>query len=721
MHITSTAMHHVKDRYLNRWHCLLCFSFCLNDQFYISLSHLYVLCQKTVLSLRDPGVKNGRDSLMLAMLEKRCYTDSSANDIKMQGGKLIPFLTSGNPRRENSPAGSTLEDKERRAGVGGYLLYDIYQTNNLRSKGLAKARFPGAREKFVQLPKRDAQIEKLKSGKEYDVLVIGGGASGTGAALDATTRGLKTALVERDDFAAGTSSRSTKLIHGGVRYLQKAVMQLDKGALSLVFEALHERQLFLDAAPHLTHPLPIMTPCYNYWEIPYYWVGLKLYDLLAGSQNIGWSHFLSQRESGRQFPMLAQEGLKGSVVYFDGQMDDARMNVSLALTAAAKGADVANHVEVTALLKGADGKVNGAKVRDTQTGDEWNVAAKVVINATGPFSDSIRKMDDPEVQNIILPSSGVHVMLPNYYSPNTTGLIVPKTADGRVVFMLPWQGYTIAGTTDSSVEITHNPKPHDDEVEFILEALSDYLSVQVRRQDVQAAWSGIRPLAKDPKATSTASASRDHVIDTSDSGLVTIAGGKWTTYRRMAQDVVDKAVEVGGLKDKAGPCLTKKIPMIGGEKWEPAFFTVITQNYRRQKTTRDGQVVSAKFPSDVAQHLSHSYGTRSLRVAQLAQQKYGDRLANNYPYIEAEVVYACQEEYAVNARDLISRRLRLAFLDSEVGKRVAPRVVKLMGDTLKWDEERRASELKEVLEYLEIFNAVPEVKGNVTEGRIIQE
>jgi len=625
---------------------------------------------------------------------------------KMLGGRLSRYLK----------AATALA-----AGTGAYLMYDIYATSQLRNKGLAKARFPGAREKFVELPKREQQIETLKSGKEYDVLVIGGGATGTGAALDAVTRGLSTALVERDDFASGTSSRSTKLIHGGVRYLQKAVMQLDKAALSLVFEALHERQLFLNAAPNLTQPLPIMTPCYNYWEIPYYWVGLKLYDLLAGSQNIGWSHFSSARESGRQFPMLAQEGLKGTVVYFDGQMDDARMNVSLALTAAAKGATVANHVEVTGLLKNEEGKVTGASVHDTQTGDKWDVHAKVVINATGPFSDAIRKMDEPSAENIILPSSGVHVVLPNYYSPMTTGLIVPKTADGRVVFMLPWQGYTIAGTTDSSVEITQNPRPHDDEIEFILEALSDYLTVQVRRQDVQAAWSGIRPLARDPNATSTASASRDHVIATSSSNLVTIAGGKWTTYRRMAQDVVDKAVEVGGLTVK-NPCATKSIPIIGAEKWEPAFFTVITQNFRRAKTTRDGEIVQAKFPSDVARHLSHAYGTRSLRVAQIAQRKYGNRLATNYPYIEAEVVYACQEEYAVNARDLIARRLRLAFLDSEVGKKVAPRIVSLMGDTLGWDEERRQRELSEALEYLSIFNAVQQPKSghHVTEGKIVQ-
>jgi glycerol-3-phosphate dehydrogenase len=425
-----------------------------------------------------------------------------------------------------------------------------------------------------------------------------------------------------------------------------------------------------------------------------------MYDALAGRKNIGWSSFVSSRESGRQFPMLAKEGLKGTVVYFDGQMDDARMNLSLALTAAAKGAAVANHVEVLALTKDEEGKIDGARVRDVMNGEEWNVKAKVVINATGPFSDSIRKMDEPAADNMILPSSGVHVVLPNYYSPSDTGLIVPKTSDGRIVFMLPWQGYTIAGTTDSSVEITQNPKPHEDEVNFILEALSDYLSVQVRREDVQAAWSGIRPLAKDPNANDTASASRDHVIATSQSNLVTIAGGKWTTYRRMAQDVVDKAIEVGGLTPK-NPCVTYNMPVIGGEKWEPAFFTVITQNFRRAKTDRQtGKVIQAKFPSDVAQHLSHAYGTRSLRVAQIAQRKYGNRLATNYPYIEAEVVYACQEEYAVCAKDLISRRLRLAFLDSEVGKKVAPRIVNIMGDTLGWDDSRREKELADTLDYL---------------------
>jgi len=371
----------------------------------------------------------------------------------------------------------------------------------------------------------------------FDVLVVGGGATGCGAALDAATRGLRVGLVEREDFSSGTSSRSTKLIHGGVRYLEKAVFNLDYGQLKLVFHALKERKQVIENAPHLCHALPCMTPCFNWFEVVYYWFGLKFYDLVAGRRLLHLSRYYSVDESVELFPTLAKNGhdrsLRGTVVYYDGQMNDSRLNVGLACTAAVVGAAVLNYAEVVSLIKDESGeRIIGARIRDTLSGKEFETFAKVVINAAGPFCDSVRKMANSDVVPMICPSSGVHIVLPDYYSPKGMGLIVPKTKDGRVVFMLPWLGRTVAGTTDSSTAITMLPEPHEDEIQFILDAISDYLNVQVRRSDVLSAWSGIRPLAMDPSAKNTESISRDHVVFEDYPGLITITGGKWTTYRR---------------------------------------------------------------------------------------------------------------------------------------------------------------------------------------------
>ncbi|KAI7750620.1 hypothetical protein M8C21_023326, partial [Ambrosia artemisiifolia] len=374
-------------------------------------------------------------------------------------------------------------------------------------------------------------------GDPLDILVVGGGATGCGVALDAVSRGLRVGLVEREDFSSGTSSRSTKLIHGGVRYLEKAVFNLDYGQLKLVFHALEERKQLIDNAPHLCHALPCMTPCYGWFETVYYWVGLKMYDLVAGRQLLHLSRYYSAQESSELFPTLAQKGkdrsLKGTVVYYDGQMNDSRVNVGLACTAALAGAAVLNHAEVISFLKEeGQRRIIGARIRDNLTGEEFNTYAKVVVNAGGPFCDSVRKLADKDAKPMICPSSGVHIVLPDYYSPEGMGLIVPKTKDGRVIFMLPWLGRTVAGTTDSSTSITMLPEPHEDEIEFILDAIRDYLNIKVRRVDVLSAWSGIRPLAMDPNAKNTESISRDHVVCEDYPGLVTITGGKWTTYRR---------------------------------------------------------------------------------------------------------------------------------------------------------------------------------------------
>ncbi|KAG1151770.1 hypothetical protein G6F37_001397 [Rhizopus arrhizus] len=570
---------------------------------------------------------------------------------------------------------STIQLQEQKASTLPSLL--------VRNKAFAEA-LDQKQKDFWHVSDREEMIKRLKS-EDYDLLVVGGGATGAGVSVDAATRGLKVALVERDDFASGTSSRSTKLVHGGVRYLQKAVMELDYEQYKLVCEALHERKIFLDIAPHLSDQLPIMLPVYKWWQIPYYWVGCKLYDVFAGSEALESSYFLTRSKALEAFPMLKKDELVGALVYYDGQHNDARMNVALAMTAACYGATVANHCEVVDLTKDDKGKVNGAKLRDMLSGDEWIVKAKGVINATGPFTDGLRKMDDAQNLDIVAPSAGVHIILPNYYSPRNMGLLDPATSDGRVIFFLPWQGNTIAGTTDSPTEVTQNPMPKEDEINWILDEVSHYLSadVKVRRSDVLAAWSGIRPLVRDPHAKNTESLVRNHMINVSKNNLITIAGGKWTTYRAMAEETVDRAIEVFGLKPKHA-CQTEHTMLIGSEGYSNTMFIRLVQEFG--------------MDTEVAQHLARSYGNRSWQVASIddptnsSWPKYGKRISPNYPYIEAEIRYTVRQELACTAVDVLARRTRLAFLNAEAALQSLPRVIDIMAEELKWDEARKKEE-----------------------------
>jgi glycerol-3-phosphate dehydrogenase len=559
-----------------------------------------------------------------------------------------------------------------------------------------------------------------QAGEPYDLLVIGGGATGSGIALDAATRGLKVALVERDDFAAGTSSKSTKLVHGGVRYLEKAVWELDYNQYSLVKEALRERKYFLDTAPHLSMWLPIMLPLQHWWQAPYFWAGTKFYDFLAGSEGIESSYFLTRSKALDAFPMLRKDNLFGALVYYDGAHNDSRMNVSLAMTAALYGATVVNHMEVTGLTKDASGKLNGAKVKDLvqskngRPNEEFTIRAKGIINATGPFSDSIRKMDDQAVQEIVAPSAGVHVVLPGYYSPAGMGLIDPSTSDGRVVFFLPWQGNTIAGTTDAPTEITAQPIAGEDEIGWILNEIKGYLApdINVRRGDVLAAWAGIRPLVKDPKAKNTESLVRNHLVTTSDSGLLTCAGGKWTTYRQMAEDAVDEAVKLFRLQPKPltnvtrvsgtemiddaapldGTCQTHQVRLVGAHGYSKTLFINLIQHFGLE--------------TEVAKHLTNSYGDRAWTVAALSsptEKRFpvrGLRISSLYPFIDGEVRYAVRHEYAQTAVDVIARRTRLAFLNAQAALEALPEVIDLMAEELHWDSKRKDLEWKESVQFL---------------------
>ncbi|XP_059169432.1 glycerol-3-phosphate dehydrogenase, mitochondrial-like isoform X2 [Physella acuta] len=544
------------------------------------------------------------------------------------------------------------------------------------------------------LPTREDLIKGIKC-QEMDVLVIGGGATGLGVALDATTRGLKTGLVEKFDFSSGTSSRSTKLIHGGVRYLQKAVFNLDYEQYKMVKEALAERANLIEIAPHLAYPLPIMLPVYKWWQVPYYWAGVKAYDFVAGSELLKPSYLLSKRRALEEFPMLKKDKLKAALVYYDGQHDDARMAVSLAITAVRHGAYCLNYTKCEKLLTTCvDGKekVCGALVRNTLTGEEYEIKAKCVINATGPYTDSIRQMANKQVQKICQPSAGVHIVLPDYYSPTSMGLLDPSTSDGRVIFFLPWQNVTLAGTTDDPCCVTDNPMPTEKDIQFILNEIRNYLSpdVEVRRGDVLSAWSGIRPLVSDPNKNDTQSIARNHIIEVSKNKLITIAGGKWTTYRSMAEETVDRAVQECCLQP-TGECATKGLLLEGAHGWSPTLFIRLVQDYGLENA--------------VAQHLAQTYGDKAFKVASLSKMTgkrwpiIGKRLHEEYPYIEAEVKYAIRE-YACRAIDIVARRTRLSFINVHAAQEALPRIVDIMAEELKWDEKTKKRELEEAECYL---------------------
>lgn len=491
---------------------------------------------------------------------------------------------------------------------------------------------------------RDSALAALQDrAATWDVLVIGGGATGLGVAVDAASRGYRTALVEQHDFAKGTSSRSTKLVHGGVRYLKQ-------GHLSLVLEALHERGLLCRNAPHLVRHQDFVVPVYNWWEGPFYGLGLKLYDQLAGQWGLEPCQMLSREETLRLIPTLEPEGLQGGVRYYDGQFDDARLALHLARTVEDHGGVVANYVAVTGLLK-AGGRVAGAVVREGERGAEWEVRARVVINATGVFCDAVRRFDEAGAEPLLTVSQGAHVVLPRRFLPGSSAIMVPHTPDGRVLFAVPWHDRVIVGTTDQAVPgIELEPRPRETELDFILGNAARYLTHDPHPDDILSVFAGLRPLVKAGADSSTARLSREHVIVVSGTGLVTITGGKWTTYRRMAQDAVDRAQAVAGLPPRA--CVTARLPLHG---WLP------------------------RTPEDA--HLA-VYGADAPAVAALG----GGLLDEALPYRVGEVVWAVHHEMARTVEDVLARRTRALLLDARAARRAAPRVAAVLGEVLGRDE-----------------------------------
>jgi glycerol-3-phosphate dehydrogenase len=502
----------------------------------------------------------------------------------------------------------------------------------------------------------------------WDLIVVGGGATGLGIAVDGASRGFKTLLLEQSDFAKGTSSRSTKLVHGGVRYLAQ-------GNIGLVIEALRERGILMQNAPHLVRNENFIIPNYSWWSSIFYSVGLSVYDLLAGRRSFGRSHLISKAELIRRIPNIRQQGLKSGVLYHDGQFDDARLAVSLALTALEKGATLLNYFRVTGLTKNLD-QINGVRTVDLETGRPYTLKAKSVINATGVFADELLGMDAPESRPMIRPSQGVHLVFDKSFLGPHDALMIPKTADGRVLFAIPWHDRMLVGTTDTPLDAHQlEPRAREDEIRFILEDAAKYLTRIPTRKDVLSVFAGLRPLAapQDEKEK-TKEISRSHKLFVSASGLVTITGGKWTTYRQMAEETVDRVIKTAGLAKR--PCVTKTIPLHGFHEavdWSDPFFV---------------------------------YGRDAHAVKSLSRENstWKEILHPNLPYIAAEIIWAVRCEMARTVEDVLARRMRALFLDARAAMDMAPAVAKMMavelGKDAEWEKEQVVAFLAVAKHYL---------------------
>jgi len=493
----------------------------------------------------------------------------------------------------------------------------------------------------------------------WDMVVVGGGAVGMGIAVDAASRGYDVLLVEQHDFGKGTSSRSTKLVHGGVRYLEQ-------GAVSLVMEALKERGLLRQNAPHLVTDLAFVVPNYEWWEAPFYGVGLKVYDLLAGRYGFGRSEVLSRDETLARLPTIKTEGLRGGVIYYDGQFDDARLLINLAATAVEQGALILNYTPATALTRGADGFIDGIVARDLEGGLEFGAPARVVVNAAGPQSDRVRRLAHPDAEPLIAPSQGIHLVFDGSFLQGGTAIMVPHTTDGRVMFAIPWHDHTVVGTTDTAIsDVPLEPRPQEDEIEFILETAGRYLHRPIAREDILSVFVGIRPLVRSGPGANTASLSRDHTIHIDPSGLLTVAGGKWTTYRHMAEDAVDHAATLAQLPEK--PCVTRTLNVHG--------FHRQAENFRELSV----------------------YGSDALLIEDLirAEPSLAAPLHSALPCCGAEVIWAARAEMARTVEDILARRTRALFLNARAAMEMAPETARLMARELGRDAGWQAQQVEE--------------------------
>ncbi len=516
--------------------------------------------------------------------------------------------------------------------------------------------------------KRIEAIKRLNETPQWDIAIIGGGATGLGIAVDAASRGYKAILLEKYDFAKGTSSKSTKLVHGGVRYLAN-------GDVKLVFSALKERGLIFQNAPHVSFVQSFVIPSYSFFNKMKFLIGLKLYDWMAGKLRIGKSRLLNKAEVKEKLPKVKIKGLQGGIQYFDGQFDDARLAINLAQTAAEHGAALLNYADVTAINKSADGTVSGLTFTDQESNISHTVSARVVINATGIFVDEILKMDSAAHKNLVRPSQGAHIVIDKKFLGNRDALMIPETSDGRVLFGVPWHDKVLLGTTDTPLDAHQiEPRPLEEEIDFILSTANDYLDGAPTRADIKSIFAGLRPLAAPTHGdgNSTKEISRDHKLIKSDSGLITITGGKWTTYRKMGEETVDLAIQTGQLNP--AECKTTHLQLHG---------------YSTDKQAGHWQVYGAD--------LHHIQALMTERPA------YAEKIHDNYDFRVAEVVWACQHEMIVKVEDFLARRIRLTILDAQASLETAPIVAKVMAEQLGKDEHWISQELADYKELVKRY------------------
>ncbi|WP_431156593.1 FAD-dependent oxidoreductase [Winogradskyella poriferorum] len=511
---------------------------------------------------------------------------------------------------------------------------------------------------------RTYQLEKLKSTEQFDIVVVGGGASGLGIAVDAVSRGFSVALFESHDFGKGTSSRSTKLVHGGVRYLAQ-------GNIKLVIEALRERGLLEKNANHLFKRQTFLIPSYNWWFKYYYGFGLTIYDWLSARLSLGGSRIISTSKAIKRITNLKPQGLNGGVTYLDGQFDDARLALNLAQTASSHGAVILNHYKVNDISKDENGHVNGVSVLDTENDEEISVSAKVVINATGVFANKILKMAGRKKRSLkIVPSQGIHLVLDKSFLDGETALMVPKTSDGRVLFAIPWHNKVVVGTTDTPIKKpSYEPKPLEEEIEFILDTAKTYLTKAPKREDVKSVFAGLRPLvAPEGDKSNTKEISRGHKIIHSESGLITIVGGKWTTYREMSEDVVNEAIEAHVLPNIKSKTRTMSI---------------------------HGNISSAEKAKLNGVHWFYGSDAKSLEALIESDPSLQELLHPNYEFTIGQVVWAVKHEMARTIEDVLARRIRLLFLDAQACLDISEKVADILAIELEQSDQWKQNQIKE--------------------------